>query len=100
MSAPRSPLVGLALGSGSARGWAHVGVIRALEQADIRPDVVCGTSIGALVGAAYAAGELERLEQWVLGLGFKDVVAFMDVSLSSGLLKGERHSLQGQPGFG
>jgi NTE family protein len=90
MSAPRSPLVGLALGSGSARGWAHVGVIRALEQADIRPDVVCGTSIGALVGAAYAAGELERLEQWVLGLGFKDVVAFMDVSLGSGLLKGER----------
>jgi NTE family protein len=90
MSAPRSLLVGLALGSGSARGWAHVGVIRALEQAGIRPDLVCGTSIGALVGAAYAAGELERLEQWVLGLGFKDVVAFMDVSLSSGLLKGER----------
>jgi NTE family protein len=90
MSAPRRPLVGLALGSGSARGWAHVGVIRALEQAGIRPDLVCGTSIGALVGAAYAAGELERLEQWVLGLGFKNVVAFMDVSLSSGLLKGER----------
>jgi NTE family protein len=90
MSAPRRPLVGLALGSGSARGWAHVGVIRALEQAGIRPDLVCGTSIGALVGAAYAAGELDRFEQWVLGLGFKDVVAFMDVSLSSGLLKGER----------
>ncbi|MEX1993311.1 MAG: patatin-like phospholipase family protein, partial [Steroidobacteraceae bacterium] len=90
MSAPRRPLVGLALGSGSARGWAHVGVIRALEQVGIRPDLVCGTSIGALVGAAYAAGELERLEQWVLGLRFKDVVAFMDVSLSSGLLKGER----------
>jgi NTE family protein len=88
MSAPRRLLVGLALGSGSARGWAHVGVIRALEQAGIRPDLVCGTSIGALVGAAYAAGELERLEQWVLGLGFKDVVAFMDVSLSSGLIKG------------
>jgi NTE family protein len=90
MSAPRGPLVGLALGSGSARGWAHIGVIRALEQAGIRPDLVCGTSIGALVGAAYAAGELERLEQWVLGLGFKNVVAFMDVSLSSGLIKGER----------
>lgn len=90
MSAPRGPLVGLALGSGSARGWAHIGVIRALEQAGIRADLVCGTSIGALVGAAYAAGELERLEQWVLGLGFKDVVAFMDVSLSRGLLKGER----------
>lgn len=90
MSAPRRPLIGLALGSGSARGWAHVGVIRALEQAGIRPDLVCGTSIGALVGAAYAAGELERLEQWVRGFRFKDVVAFMDVSLSSGLLKGDR----------
>lgn len=90
MSTPHKPLVGLALGSGSARGWAHVGVIRALEQAGIRPDLVCGTSIGALVGAAYAAGDLESLEQWVLGLGLKDVVAFMDVSLNSGLLKGER----------
>jgi NTE family protein len=90
MSARRTPLIGLALGSGSARGWAHLGVIRALEQAGIRPDLVCGTSIGALVGAAYAAGELERFEQWALGLRFKDVVAFLDVSLSSGLFKGER----------
>jgi NTE family protein len=68
MSAHRRLLVGLALGSGSARGWAHVGGIRAREQAGIRPDLVCGTSSGALVGAAYAAGELERLEQWVLGV--------------------------------
>jgi NTE family protein len=90
MAAPRRPRVGLALGSGSARGWAHIGVIRALEQAGIHPDLVCGTSIGALVGAAYAAGELDRFEQWVLGLGVKDVVAFMDVGLSGGLLKGER----------
>lgn len=90
MSAPRGPRIGLALGSGSARGWAHVGVIRALEQAGIRPDLVCGTSIGALVGAAYAAGELERLEQWALGMGLRDVVAFMDVSLSGGLVKGKR----------
>ena len=90
MSAPGRPRVGLALGSGSARGWAHVGVIRALEQAGIRPDLVCGTSIGALVGAAYAAGELDRFEQWVLGLGIREVVAYMDVGLSSGLLKGER----------
>lgn len=90
MSAPRTPRIALALGSGSARGWAHLGVIRALEQGGIRPDLVCGTSIGALVGAAYAAGELERIEQWVLGLRFKDVVAFLDVSLSSGLFKGER----------
>ncbi|MBI5646924.1 MAG: patatin-like phospholipase RssA [Ignavibacteriae bacterium] len=90
MKEQRRMRVGLALGSGSARGWAHIGVIRALEQAGIRPDVVCGTSIGALVGAAYAAGELDRFEQWVCGLSFKDVIAFMDVGLSGGLLKGER----------
>ena len=90
MSAPRRPRVGLALGGGSARGWAHVGVIRALEQAGIKPDLVCGTSIGALVGAAYAAGELERFEQWLLGLGIADVLSFMDVGLSGGVIKGER----------
>ena len=90
MSVPRRPRLGLALGNGSARGWAHVGVIRALEQAGIRPDLVCGTSIGALVGAAYAAGDLDRFEQWVLGLGIREGAAYMDVGLSSGLLKGER----------
>jgi len=90
MSAARRPRVGLALGSGSARGWAHVGVIRALEQAGIRPDLVCGTSVGALVGAAYAAGELDRFEQWLLGMRVTDVIGFMDVSLSGGMLKGER----------
>ncbi|MDR3419622.1 MAG: patatin-like phospholipase RssA [Nevskia sp.] len=82
--------MGLALGSGSARGWAHIGVIRALEKAGVRPDIVTGTSIGALVGAAYAAGELDRLESWVLGLGLGDVVRFADVSLSGGVVKGDR----------
>jgi NTE family protein len=82
--------IGLALGGGAARGWAHVGVIRALEQAGIHPDLVCGTSVGSLVGAAYAAGELDRFEQWLLGMRIKDVVGFMDVSLAGGLLKGER----------
>ncbi|MBZ0111166.1 MAG: patatin-like phospholipase RssA [Thermoanaerobaculia bacterium] len=90
MTAPHKPRVGLALGSGSARGWAHIGVIRALEEAGIRPDLVCGTSIGALVGAAYAAGELDRLESWVLGLQIGDVVGLADLSLSAGLLKGDR----------
>jgi NTE family protein len=67
-----------------------VGVIRALEQAGIRPDLVCGTSIGALVGAAYAAGELDRFEQWLQGLRIADVLAFMDVGLSGGMIKGDR----------
>jgi NTE family protein len=90
MSTPHTPRVGLVLGSGSARGWAHIGVIRALEEARVKPDVVCGTSIGALVGAAYAAGELDRFEHWIRGLRMADVLAFMDVRLGSGLIKGER----------
>ena len=90
MSVPRRPRVGLVLGGGSARGWAHIGVIRGLAEAGIRPDLVCGTSVGALVGAVYAAGELDRFEQWVLGMGIKDVVSFMDLRLSGGVLKGER----------
>ncbi len=90
MTAPQKRRVGLALGGGAARGWAHVGVIRALEQAGIRADLVCGTSIGSLVGAAYAAGELDRFERWVLGMGITDVVGFMDLSLGGGLLKGDR----------
>ncbi|MBY0279403.1 patatin-like phospholipase family protein [Candidatus Binatia bacterium] len=87
---PRTPLVGLALGGGSARGWAHIGVIRALDAAGVRPDLVCGTSIGALVGAAWAAGELERFTDWVLAMRVKDVVSFVDLGLSGGFLKGDR----------
>jgi NTE family protein len=90
MNARRRPRVGLALGSGSARGWAHIGVIRGLKRAGIRPDLVCGTSIGALVGAAYVAGELDRFEQWLLGLGVRDVLALMDVRMSGGMIKGDR----------
>lgn len=86
----RKPRLGLALGGGSARGWAHVGVIRALEEAGIRPDLVCGTSVGAMVGAAYAAGELDRFEQWLRDMSLRDVFSFMDVSLSGGMLKGDR----------
>lgn len=87
---PRKPKIGLALGSGSARGWAHFGVLRALEQAGIRPDIVCGASIGALVGAAYTVGESERFETWVRGLGMRDVFSFMDFNISGGMLKGEK----------
>lgn len=88
--ARRTPKIGLALGSGSARGWAHIGVLQALGDAGIKPDVVCGASIGALVGAAYAAGELERFAEWVQGLGMRDVFGFMDFKLAGGMLKGEK----------
>src|SRR5574340_904735 len=84
----RLPLIGLALGGGSARGWAHIGVIRALADAGIEPDLVCGTSIGALVGAAYVSGELDRLEPWVRNLRLQSVVGFLDFSLGSGLREG------------
>jgi NTE family protein len=82
--------IGLALGSGSARGWAHIGVIRALESAGIAPDIVCGTSVGALVGAAYAAGAIEQLQPWVERLSWQTVVGLLDVRVSGGLIEGSR----------
>ena len=85
---PKPPRIGLALGSGSARGWAHIGVINALERAGIVPHIVCGTSIGALVGAAYAAGEHARLEPWVRGLKWQSVVGLLDWKLGGGLMAG------------
>jgi NTE family protein len=84
----RKPRIGLALGSGSARGWSQIGVIRALERAGISPEVVCGTSIGALVGAAYAAGEIDRLHDWVKGLTWQAVVSLVDLRMNGGLIEG------------
>lgn len=82
--------IGLALGSGSARGWAHIGVLRALGELGIRPDIVCGTSIGAFVGAAHAAGDLERLDGWARSLTWQKVVGFFDLGARGGLIKGEK----------
>jgi NTE family protein len=84
------PRIGVALGSGSARGWSHIGVLRVLEGAGISPHIVCGTSIGALVGAAYAAGELERLEAWVRSLTRQVVVGLLDLKLGAGLIEGAK----------
>jgi NTE family protein len=58
------PKIGLALGGGAARGWAHIGVLRTLKSAGLVPDVIAGTSMGAVVGAAYAAGRLDEIEDW------------------------------------
>jgi len=82
--------VGLALGSGASRGWAHIGVLRELESAGIRPQIVCGSSMGAVVGAAYAAGRLDCFEQWVRALDRRHVVALFDLSLRGGLIKAQR----------
>jgi len=86
----RKPRIGLALGSGSARGWAHIGAIRALEERGVKPDLVCGSSIGALVGAFYAAGELDKLETWVTSLAWTTVLRLMDLTWRGGLIRGER----------
>jgi len=84
------PVVGLALGSGSARGWAHIGVIQALEEMGIQPEVVAGTSIGAIVGGAYVTGTLNEFAEWVQTLTVKDVVGLLDISFSGGVVKGEK----------
>lgn len=86
----RKPRIGLALGSGAARGWSHIGVIRVLEEAGIVPEIVCGTSIGAIVGAAYAAGELDRFEHWVRGVTWKLVVGMLDFKMGGGLIEGSK----------
>jgi len=86
----RKPRIGLALGAGSARGWAHIGAIRALEERGVRPDIICGTSVGALVGAFYASGQLDKLEQWVSGLAWTTVVRLMDLTWRGGLIRGTR----------
>jgi len=78
------PRIGLALGSGSARGWSHIGIIDALAEAGIEPDVVCGCSIGALVGAAYVAGELPALKDFAQSLTWREIARMLDVRLSGG----------------
>jgi NTE family protein len=82
--------VGLALGSGAARGWAHIGVIRALAENGIEPDVISGTSMGAVVGAAYAAGQIDGFEAWARELEWRQVVSYLDLSFRGGLLNARR----------
>jgi len=76
--------IGLALGSGAARGWAHIGVLRALDQIGIRPDIVVGTSIGAVVGSCYCAGLLDDVEAFARRLTRRKVFGFLDVNFSGG----------------
>lgn len=90
MAREDAPVIGLALGSGSARGWAHIGVIQALEEMGLRPGVVAGTSIGALVGAVYVSGQLEEFSAWVRKLSPRDVFNLMDIKFSGGVVKGEK----------
>ena len=74
--------IGLALGSGSSRGMCHIGIIRALAELDIVPDVVCGTSVGALVGASYVAEKIDSLEEWACSLTKYEQMKFFDINAS------------------
>lgn len=87
----RQVKIGLALGAGAAKGWAHIGVINTLKRAGIQVDIVAGCSVGALVGAAYAANRLSVMERWVRSFSYWDVLRLMDLSWRrGGLLRGER----------
>ncbi len=83
--------VSLVLGSGGARGYAHIGVIRALEERGYTVQGVSGCSMGALVGGFYAADKLDELEAWSRSLTYLDVIRMVDLSLlSSGAIRGDK----------
>jgi len=87
----RRPVIGLALGGGAARGFAHIGIIRTLLAHGITPSVVVGTSIGAVVGGAYASGHLDELESWARSLQPRNILSYLDIRLNgSGLIGGAR----------
>lgn len=83
--------LGLALGGGAARGWGHIGVLRVLDEAGLRPDVIAGSSIGAVVGGCYAAGKLDPLETFARGLTKRRIMGLLDFHITgSGLIGGDR----------
>ncbi|MFG1381342.1 patatin-like phospholipase family protein [Xanthobacter versatilis] len=85
------PAIGIALGGGAARGFAHIGVLKVLRQAGIHPAVVAGTSIGAVVGGIAAAGKLDELEEWAISLTKRNVLGLLDFALGgAGLIGGRR----------
>ncbi len=98
---PPRPSIGLALGGGIARGFVHIGVLQILAKHGIKPDVVVGTSIGAVVGACHAAGKLDAFDQWARGLTTRGVLGYLDVSLGgSGLISGNRLAQRLEDTFG
>jgi NTE family protein len=91
----RRPVIGLALGGGAARGFAHIGIVRTLIAHGIFPNVVVGTSIGAVVGGAYASGHLDTLEEWARSLQRRNILGYLDIRLNgSGLIGGDKLAAQ------
>ena len=82
--------IGLALGSGVARGWAHLGVLKALDRLGLFPDIVAGSSIGALVGGFYLAGHAEALEEWARGLTTMKMLRYLKLPLNGGMVSGSK----------
>ena len=90
-SAAAPPSIGLALGGGVARGWAHIGALRRLQELGVRPDIIAGTSVGALVGGFWLAGKLDELEAWARSLTKTRMLSYFDVMLGgSGIMGGKR----------
>jgi NTE family protein len=91
LGAKRRPVIGLALGGGSARGFAHIGILKTLLAHGIVPDVVVGTSIGSVVAGAYVTGHLDKIEEWARSLQPRNVFGYLDIRLNgSGLIGGTR----------
>jgi len=89
--ASQRPTIGLALGGGAARGFAHIGVIRTLIAHGFTPEIVAGTSIGAVIGGCYAAGKLDQVDEWGKTLTRRRILSYLDVSFAgSGLISGGR----------
>jgi NTE family protein len=84
MKSSDKPRIALVLGSGAARGWAHIGVIRELADMGIEPDLVVGASVGAVVAGAYASGNLDAFEEWISGLGRFDIIRLLDARMTGG----------------
>ena len=84
MKHAKKPVIALVLGGGAARGWAHLGVIHELADMGVVPDMVVGTSVGSVVGGAYASGNLEQFEQWISGLGRVDIIRLLDAKMTGG----------------
>ena len=83
--------VGLALGSGASRGWSHIGIIRALTEIGVEPEIISGCSIGALVGASYCAGKLDELEGWLTKVSNIEVVKFLELNWSLNGFVNKKH---------
>jgi NTE family protein len=97
----RRPVIGVALGGGAARGFAHIGILRTLIAHGIVPNVVVGTSIGAVVGGAYAAGHLDTLEEWARSLQPRNILGYLDIRLNgSGLIGGDKLASQLEASIG